>query len=221
MSEFCAVGDCLIEAPHHHETTGGVRYDTSTGLSFPAVPGQTKPHGCCVIAAVHGMPCSGELPELATLRLRCTELALAVTESAALLAAATARAEKAEAHAAWQDEALTKQVAAMSARDVELRTALDGCAAALAAREAECERMGKIIKQYQSVIYEPAAGEADRLRAECGLRGLLREWDEPGACGCETFSCTGLCLPARTRLALGRKGKPVEPPNLILEDGQP
>lgn len=41
--------------------------------------------------------------------------------------------------------------------------------------------------------------ERDRYRA------LLAEWTEdPTECGCDTATCTGLCLPARSRAAIGK-----------------
>ena len=33
---------------------------------------------------------------------------------------------------------------------------------------------------------------------------VLREWDEPGACGCDTFTCRDTCLPAKTRALLAK-----------------
>lgn len=36
------------------------------------------------------------------------------------------------------------------------------------------------------------------------LQSLLGEWDEDGACGCDTFTCQDTCLPARTRHALAK-----------------
>jgi len=36
------------------------------------------------------------------------------------------------------------------------------------------------------------------------LLALLKEWDEPGACGCDTATCRGTCLPARTRDAIAK-----------------
>ena len=38
-----------------------------------------------------------------------------------------------------------------------------------------------------------------RLKTEnAKLRSLLREWVQPGDCGCDTASCMGTCLAARS-----------------------
>jgi len=39
---------------------------------------------------------------------------------------------------------------------------------------------------------------------DAALLALLKEWDEPGACGCDTATCRGTCLPARTRDAIAK-----------------
>ena len=36
------------------------------------------------------------------------------------------------------------------------------------------------------------------------LHAILSEWNEDGACGCDTFTCQDICLPARTRSALAK-----------------
>jgi len=42
------------------------------------------------------------------------------------------------------------------------------------------------------------------IAAAPDLLALLKEWDEPGACGCDTATCRGTCLPARTRDAIAK-----------------
>lgn len=48
-----------------------------------------------------------------------------------------------------------------------------------------------------------AEAQVTALAAERdALNALLMEWEEPGGCGCDTFSCKGTCLVGRTRAAL-------------------
>ena len=51
---------------------------------------------------------------------------------------------------------------------------------------------------------ETAKANAQLAAAAPDLLALLKEWDEPGACGCDTAMCRGTCLPARTRDAIAK-----------------
>ena len=51
---------------------------------------------------------------------------------------------------------------------------------------------------------ETAAANAQVAAAAPDLLALLKEWDEPGACGCDTATCRETCLPARTRAAIAK-----------------
>jgi hypothetical protein len=49
-----------------------------------------------------------------------------------------------------------------------------------------------------------AEANAHLTAAAPDLLAVLKEWDEPGACGCDTFVCRDTCLPARTRRAIAK-----------------
>ena len=47
-------------------------------------------------------------------------------------------------------------------------------------------------------------GTVDYVRVIMKLVQTIREWsDDPKACGCDTFMCTGTCLASRSRDAVG------------------
>ena len=58
--------------------------------------------------------------------------------------------------------------------------------------------MTDMVQRILTLNDEVVALRADNER----LRSLLREWDEPGACGCDTATCRGTCLAARTHVAV-------------------
>ena len=57
-------------------------------------------------------------------------------------------------------------------------------------------------RKFGRINTETAAANAQVAAPD--LLALLKEWDEPGACGCDTATCRETCLPARTRAAIAK-----------------